>query len=312
VWENSWLVATLFMYLLLPLAEARFFVPDFVQIFRAANPRDFWMIYFFGLIQGTGGLAFTYGIVLMGLSLGYSLMISLIFVTGTMVPLVLGHPDQIPTVGGITLILGVLILIAGVALCAKAGRLRELAAGAGTRIRSYALVIFIILYSGIANSFFYFSLEFQKNLKAAAITQFGVKEALWPVLNVIPLFAGMFTINLVYCLFRMAKTGTFKNYWCGTRLGVEYLLAAAIGIAWFLGQGVCYAVGFTMLGSLGVPVGAAVFMGVMIVVSNVLGLKTGEWKQAEPRIMRLMYAGIILEILAVTIVGVGNHFMLQQ
>jgi L-rhamnose-H+ transport protein len=245
----------------------------------------------------------------MGLSLGYSLMISLMVVTGTMVPLLLGHPDQIPTVGGITLILGVLILIVGVALCAKAGRLRELAAGAGAKIRNYALVIIIILYAGISNSFFYFSFEFQKNLKAVAVTQFGVKEALWPVLNVIPLLAGMFTINVVYCLLKMAKAGTFKNYWHGTRLGVEYLLALAIGVGWFLGQGVCYTVGFTMLGSLGVPVGAAVFMGVMIVVSNAVGLKTGEWKQAEPRIMRLMYAGIILEILAVTIVGVGNHFM---
>ena len=308
-WENSWLVGAFFMFVLLPFAEARIFVPNFVEIFRAANPRDLWMVFIFGLVQGTGALAFTYGTVLMGLSLGYSLMISLIACTGVLVPLVLGHPGQIPTVGGITVIAGVVMLIVGVILSGKAGRLRERAAGASTKIRNFTLAILVALYAGFANSFFYFSLEFQKGLKALAITQFGVKESLWPVLNVIPLFVGMFSISLVYCLVKLAKQRTLTRYWKGPGLGWEYLLALGLGIVWYLGQGVCYAVGFTKLGSLGVPVGAAVFMGTMIVVSNLVGLRTGEWKMAEPKVLRLLYAAIVIEALGVAIVGLGNHFM---
>ena len=307
-WENSWLVGTVFMYLLLPLLEAWIFVPNFVEIFQAASSRDFLMIYVFGLVQGTGALAFTYGVTLMGLSLGYSLMISLMAVTGVVVPLVVGHPNQIPTLGGITLIAGVAVLILGVLFSGKAGRLRERGAGTAAKIRNFGLVIFISIYAGIANSFFYFTFEFQKGLKTIAIGQFGVKETLWPVLNVIPLFAGMFTINSVYCLIKMAKDGTLGNYWKPARLGREYFLALTIGILWFLGQGICYTVGFTMLGNLGVPVGAAVFLGTMIVVSNLTGLRTGEWKLAEPKVLRLMYTGIVLVILAVALVGAGNHF----
>jgi len=311
-WENSWLLATFFMYLLLPLIEAKLFVPDFLNIFRAASTRDVEMVYVFGLVQGTGALAFTYGTTLMGLSLGYSLMVSLNAVTGVMVPLILGHREQIPTAGGITLILGVVILIAGVTFSGKAGRRREQAAGASGKIRNFGVAILIALYSGFANSFFYFSFEFQKALKTIATQQFGVKETLWPIVNVVPLFAGMFTINLVYCLIKMASDGTLKNYWRANRRGAEYVLAISIAVCWFLGQGVCYTVGFTMLGSLGVPVGAAVFMGAMIVVSNLLGLKTGEWAQASPGIFRLMYVGIILEVVAVAIVGLGNHFTMSH
>jgi hypothetical protein len=311
-WENSWLVGASFMYLVLPLIEAKIFVPGFLNIFRAANPRDIGMIYVFGLVQGTGALAFTYGTTLMGLSLGYSLMISLIATTGVLVPLVIGHPEQIRTTGGVTLMIGVATLILGVCFSGRAGRLREQAAGSQAKMRNFGVAILITLYSGVANSFFYFSFEFQKGLKAIATQQFGVKEALWPVVNVVPLFAGMFTINLIYCLFKMAKDRSFKNYWEGNRLGLEYFLAISIGLFWFIGQGVCYTVGFTMLGSLGVPVGAAIFMGAMIVISTLLGLKTGEWAHASPKILRLMYVGIVLEVLAVFIVCLGNHFTMAK
>jgi L-rhamnose-H+ transport protein len=311
-WENSWLVGAFFMYLIFPVFEAWIFVPGVLQILRTAPQRDVWMIYVFGVVQGSGALAFAYGITLMGLSLGYSLMISLIAVTGVMVPLVLGHRDQVFTVGGLTLMLGVGMLIAGVSLSGVAGRRREHAAGATANHRRFGTAILIALYSGIANSFFYFSFEFQNSLRAVAINQFGIKETLWPIVNVIPLFAGMFTINLVYCVLKMNRDGTLKNYWTVHRLGVEYLLAFSIGSLWFLGQGVCYTVGFTELGKLGVPVGAAVFMGAMIMASNLVGIGTGEWTMANPKIMRLLYIGIIFEMLAVAVVGVGNRFIVSR
>jgi hypothetical protein len=312
VWENSWLVGATCMYLIFPLVEARIYVPQFLEIFRASNPRDIGMIYVFGLVQGTGALAFTYGTMLMGLSLGYSLMISLIATTGVLVPLIVGHPEQIRTAGGITLMIGVAVLILGVCFSGRAGHFREQATGDRTKMRNLGIGILIALYSGVANSFFYFSFEFQKSLKAIAIQQFGIKETLWPVVNVVPLFAGMFTVNVIYCIVKMTKDGTFKNYWQGNRLGREYFLAIAIGLCWFLGQGVCYTIGFTLLGSLGVPVGAAIFMGAMILVSTLLGLKTGEWANASSKVLRLMYAGIGFEVLAVFIVGLGNHFTMTN
>jgi hypothetical protein len=309
-WENSWLLGALFMYLLSPIIEAKLLVPNFMDIYRAARVRDISMIYVFGLAQGSGSLAFTYGTTLMGLSLGYSLMISLIATTGVLVPLILGHPELIPTVGGITLIVGVAMLITGVVFSGFAGHRRERAAGTSSKIKNFGVAVLIALYSGVANSFFYFSFEFQKGIKDIAMAQFGVKEALWPIVNVVPLFAGMFTINLIYCVIKMAKDHTFSRYWKAKGLGREYTLGISIGLFWFLGQGVCYTVGFTMLGSLGVPVGAAVFMGSIILVSNLVGLRTGEWKLADARARQLMYTGLAFEILAVAVVGLGNHFAL--
>jgi len=310
-WENSWLVGTFFMFLVLPVTEGFILVPNFMEIFHAASRADVGMIFVFGLIQGTGALAFIYGITLMGLSLGYSLMISLNAVFGVMVPLFVGHPEQAFTTGGITLSLGVVLLVVGVGLAAKAGKQREQAAGTEAKIRNFGLAMLIAVYSGIANSFFYFSFEFQKSLKEIAIHRFGVSETLWPIANVIPLFAGMFAVTLIYCLFKMTKEGTLVNYWKPDGLRREYVLAIVLGVLWFLGQGICYATGFTMLGKLGVSVGAAVFMSSAIAFSNLLGLRTGEWKGAPLSTVKILYSGVLAEILAIAIIGIGNYAMLS-
>jgi L-rhamnose-H+ transport protein len=127
------------MDLIFPLVEAQISVPGFLKIFRAANPRDIWVIYLFGLVQGTGVLAFTYRITLTGLSLDYSLMISLNAAVGVLVPLVAGHPGQILTTGGVTLIAGVAMLILGVCFSGKAGKLREGTAGAESKLHNFGL-----------------------------------------------------------------------------------------------------------------------------------------------------------------------------
>ena len=79
---------------------------------------------------------------------------------------------------------------------------------------------------------------------------------------------------------------------------------------WFLGQGVAYAVGLTKLGHLGVSVGAALFMGFMIVISNVVGVKTGEWKGASVKAKKTLYTGLFVLVSAMVIMSVGTG--LQQ
>jgi hypothetical protein len=59
---------------------------------------------------------------------------------------------------------------------------------------------------------------------------------------------GMLTINLAYCLFKITEDHALQNYWVGRSLSLEYFLAIRIGLCWFLGQGVCYTIGFTTLG----------------------------------------------------------------
>jgi len=72
------------------------------------------------------------------------------------------------------------------------------------------------------------------------------------------------------------------------------------------GQGVSYTAGHALLGPLGVAVGAALFT--MMVVSNVLGLPTGEWKGVDPKTLEFLRVALIVLIVAMTIVATGNYF----
>ncbi|OGO39188.1 MAG: hypothetical protein A2147_09315 [Chloroflexi bacterium RBG_16_57_8] len=314
-WENSWLVGAFFMYVVFPLVGLWLIVPEFSKIFAQTPSRDIWMIYIFGLVQGTGAYVFTYGTTLMGLALGYALMISCIALVSTMIPLFGAHIDRVGKLDGITLLIGAAMLIVGFALAGRAGLAREAGAAdktenAAERKVSKLLVVVVVLWSGFANALYYFTFEFQKSMKDIAMQQFNVEPYEWGFLNIVPFFLGMFTVNLILTVVKMAKDGTLKNYWSAPGLPREYSLGFVIALLWYLGQGVAYPAGQGVLGPLGVAVGAALFMGMIMVVANIAGIRTGEWKGASRGTIRILYAAIVVLVLAVAVIAAGNY--LQQ
>ena len=315
-WENSWLVGAFFMYALLPLIGLWLLIPNFAQIYRETPPKAIGMIYVFGLLQGTGAYIFTYGTTLLGLSLGYALMISCIALFGLLVPLFGAHLDRVAELDGITLLVGAVLLVIGFAYAGRAGLCREAEQKKGEaqtgphKKINIPLVVVIVLWSGCANALYYFTFEFQQSMKPIAVDQFHVPLYKWGFLNVLPFFLGMFTINLVLTMIKMAKDGSLRNYWAVSNLGREYFLGISIGVLWYLGQGVAYPAGHALLGPLGVPVGAALFMGMIMVVSNIVGVRTGEWKGVSVKTLRILYTSLFFLVLAMMVIGVGNY--LQQ
>ena len=315
-WENSWLVGALFMYVLLPLAGLALIVPQFRQVYAATPAKDLSMIYLFGVIQGTGAFVFTYGTTLLGLSLGYALMISCIALFGMLVPLFGAHLDRVAKLDGITLLVGAALLILGFGFAGSAGLAREAESraregpAAGPRALSIPLAAAVILWSGFANALYYFTFEFQQTMKGMAIERFGVAPFAWGFLNIVPFFLGMFTTNLLMTLWKMVREGTVRNYWSAEGLLREYGLGMAIGLTWYLGQGVAYPVAQALLGPLGVAVGAALFMGMIMVVSTVAGLRTGEWAGTSASTRRKLYSSLLVLIVAMSTIAIGNY--LQQ
>jgi L-rhamnose-H+ transport protein len=290
-------------------------VPDFLEIYKQTPSKDLGMIYLFGLIQGTGSYIFIYATTLLGLALGCAIIIGFIMVVSLLIPLLFAHLNRITELDGITLLIGLALLLCGIALSGKAGVLREKECPdldvsidrKQKRKVSTVMIILVVVWAGLANSMYYFSFEFQQSMKAIAIEKYAIKEHLWGFLNVVPLFLGMFTINVFLTVSKMIKEHNLKNYWSAKGLSREYILACLIALLWYVGQGICYVAGHTMLGSLGVAVGAALFMGSIMLTSNISGIKTGEWKGVSRRTMKLLYAGLIFLIIAMTTVSIGNY-----
>jgi len=168
-----------------------------------------------------------------------------------------------------------------------------------------------ILWSGLANSMYYFTFEFQQSMKATAINQFGVKNFAWGFLNMFPFFAGMFTLNMLLMLIKMIRQGTFKNFWAASGLGREYLLGIAMSLMWYTGQGVAFPAAQAIMGPLGVAVGAALLIGTIMVASNIAGIRTGEWNGVPTKAKRKLYWSIGMMIIATVVVAVGNYLQQQ-
>jgi len=316
-WENSWLLGAFFMYVVFPWISLHVLVPNFGEIYARTSAKDLGMIFLFGIIQGSGAYVFTYGITLLGLGLGYALMIGCIGLCSLLVPLFAAHLDRVTHLDGITLLIGCAILIVGLGFSGKAGLEREAvkaAASAGSKeVRgklNIPLAVFVVAWAGIANAMFYFTFEFQRAMKDMAIHQYHIPAYAWGFLNIFPFFLGMFVTNFLLTFVKMLRDGTLKNYWSAPGLGREYLLAVAIGIPWYLGQGVGYTAAQAILGPLGVAVGAALFMGAIVIVSAALGVATGEWRDAPPSTMRKLYTAIFFLVVAMSVISVGNY--LQQ
>jgi L-rhamnose-H+ transport protein len=314
-WENSWLVGAFFMYVLFPWLSLLVLVPNFGEIYARTSGKDLAMIYLFGLIQGSGSYIFTYGTTLLGIGLGYALMIGCIALFGLLVPLFGAHLDRVAKLDGITLLIGCAILTAGLAFSGKAGLEREAAkatvdAKTSRKKLSITRAVFVVLWAGIANAMFYFTFEFQRSMKDMAIHQYHIPAYAWGFLNVFPFFLGMFTTNFLLTFVKMLRDGTLKNYRSAPGLGREYLLAVAIAIPWYLGQGVGYTAAQAILGPLGVAVGAALFMGAIVIVSAALGVATGEWQGAPSHTMRTLYLALFLLVAAMSVISIGNY--LQQ
>lgn len=79
-----------------------------------------------------------------------------------------------------------------------------------------------------------------------------------------------------------------------------------MGIFW-TGSLVFYGRGGAALGQLGAVIGYQVFLSCMVIVSNLWGFATGEWKYAGAGAKSFMIAGCIVLIVASAILGIANR-----
>jgi L-rhamnose-H+ transport protein len=92
------------------------------------------------------------------------------------------------------------------------------------------------------------------------------------------------------------QAGTPAGYWLG---------ACLMGALWYLGISI-YGMGAAAMGPLGGVLGWPMFMSVVIIMANVLGAVTGEWKGAGAQAVRLSWTGIAVLVVAITVIAQAN------
>lgn len=175
----------------------------------------------------------------------------------------------------------------------------------------FALGLTVAIISGVLSACFNFGLEAGQSMSVAANNVWkaanpGLGEFLFRnnVIYVVVLWGGL-TTNFIWCMILNARNKTFGNYSDKTTpLLRNYLLSALAGTTWFL-QFFFYGMGESKLGN-----GASswiLHMSFIILVANMWGLISNEWKGVTKKTKFTLVAGVITIILAVLVVGYGNY-----
>jgi len=126
-WESYWLIQGVAAWVIMPTLAALITAPHLGQVLAQSPAKSMLMSYLFGALWGIGGLTFGLSMRYLGMSLGYAIALGFCATFGTLIPpLYQGQLGKtFGSVSGLTVLLGILICLAGIATCAWAGIRKE-------------------------------------------------------------------------------------------------------------------------------------------------------------------------------------------
>jgi len=306
-WENTWLVWALFALGVFPPLLTISTVPALGQVYTQAGAGPIMTVAACGAGWGVSQIFFGLAVDAVGIALAFSVILGLSAAVGSLIPLIRFHPEKILTSGGLVMILGVALVLAGIGVCAVAGRKREAVLGQGPAGRPSVMkgLVFCAI-SGLGSALVNFGLAFGGPLMEAARQAGAVKlwapNAVW-----LPLMCAGGVPNALYCLYLLGKNHTGAKFGTsGTTL--YWLLAALMAFFWF-GSTVLYGVATVELGELGTVLGWPLFMSLIVITASVWGVATGEWKSAGKQPLRVMSAGVAILVLAVFVLSAASRML---
>ncbi|HZT71344.1 MAG TPA: L-rhamnose/proton symporter RhaT [Terriglobia bacterium] len=303
-WENTWLVYSIAGMLILPWIMVFTTVPRFTNVLAEAQGPTIAEVVTFGFCWGVGSTLFGLGITRVGMALTFAIVLGITASLGSLLPLIVFHPNQLFTPQGYALISGLIIVVLGIVVCSLAGHRRERELSSQSAQRGGAgfwLGLVICIFSGIFSAMLNFSFVFGKGLQDAS-RMAGASPAMSSnLIWALALSAG-FLANAGYCIYLLQKNRTWSvlrqkdvpgSYWLGSIL---------MGAVWFFGIAF-YGMGATGLGALGAVLGWPLFMAMNITAANVWGALTGEWRGASRRTYGISWAGILVLLIAIYVIS---------
>jgi L-rhamnose-H+ transport protein len=312
-WENLWGPFFFFATLAMPFLLGPLLVRDFFAVFGHVGLAGLMMPLLFGFLWGAGSMTLGMSFAFIGLSLAYSLNYGAQIIFGAIAPMALHHRERIFTVQGGMILLGVAVCVAGVVLSGRAGILKERSlrttdpgtADAGVRRQPRMLVgLTIAVVSGVLCACYGIAASYTGPVAEAAQSQFGNEPWQSSCATTAVILWGGAVSSCLYCAWLLTKNKTWRNFAApGARSTVMIALVMAL-----LHNGAIYLfnLGFPLLGDLGVSVGYASFMSFAIIVGNMHGFRTGEWKGASRESVVWVLLGIAVLIAGVCILAAGN------
>jgi L-rhamnose-H+ transport protein len=303
-WENIWPVWAVVGMFIFPWVIALLTIPHVSELYGNIGADQIWLLTLFGVGFGLAQIFFGLGIAAVGIALNFAIAIGISTAFGSLVPLVFQHSEKILTPQGELILLGVLLTLIGIVLCAMAGREKEkqfrltfeqVEGESGSKARlSFATGLTFCILAGLGSPLGNFGLAFCTPTVNRAV-QLGASlgnkyNAIWA-----PLYTASLIPYLIYCVYLWRKNHSFGLFAApGTR--VNWVYGAVMGVLW-MGSSAIYGAGAARIGDMGPVLGWPLFMSIIIITSSIWGFLTGEWKGAGKQSTNAMVVAIVFLIL---------------
>jgi L-rhamnose-H+ transport protein len=297
-WECSWLVFSVVSLVLVPCLLAWLTVPHWPSLYFSISTSVLLPPFLFGMGWGVAQVLFGLAVVRLGMALGFTLVVGLGTVFGTLIPFFVRHEAGLIGRSSATLLSGCVLMIIGVGLSGWAGNLREVP-GAAPKGKEYRSGMLIAVVSGVLSSMLNLSFSFGQSLTQAALSHGAAPSlavlAVWPIA-----LAGGFLPNFGYTLYLLMH----NRSWNGFRaVYPDFFLSLLMGLLWIFAVAI-YGIAAHQLGHLGDSAGWAIYQITMVLTACTAGVFSGEWRRASRRSIGIFTAGIV--ILAVAIMMVSS------
>jgi len=309
-WENIWLVFSVVSLVILPWALALGLVGHLFETYHALSFLQIGTPLLFGAGWGIAQVLFGISVQRLGLALAYAIIVGLGAVLGTLVPLFVQHRSQVGERALFEILLGVIVMLAGISLSAWGGQIHERQVRKGddrpdaNRKPSsvYGIAVLLAILCGVMAPMLNFSFAFGQDIARQAVRlgnpELSAAYAVWPIG-----LAGGFLPNLAYSLYLLRRARTWPLFKSAPR---EILLPILMGVLW-MGAFALYGMSATYLGSLGTSIGWGLFQIFMIITATLSGALTGEWKASSAASTLLRVSGLACLVCATALLSMGNQ-----
>jgi len=303
-WEHAWLAFSLAGMLVLNWFLTFVTLPRPTALYAAVPGRELLILAGFGLAWGGGAVLFGLGMDMLGLTLGYPLIMGLNASVGTFVPMVWLYGGSMFAGRRLLISIGTLVAIAGFSACSLAGARRETAAHR-TRTVSHSRFVpglIIAIASGFLSCLPNIGLTFGTNTLRAA-QNLGASPALASNAVWFIFFSFGGAVNLAYCFWLMIRNHNLPALFARNDAG-NWGWGLLMGAMW-IGSFYLYGIGTSHIGPAGATIGWPILVALSIGAGVLGGLGNGEWRAAPANAKTLLWAGLALILLAVLIIPLG-------
>lgn len=328
--ENTWGLFFLLTMFVVPMVATFAVMTGVAEVYWQVDRSKLAVMVVASFLWGTGVMMWGKAINHIGVSLGFSLFIGTVILVGSLLPFFV---DGLPnTAAFLTIMIGILVVLAGVYSNGKAGMTRERDEAATpteaeqteterTETRqteeptsresaepetpkSMAAGIAIAVIGGLLATGFSLANAVGRPQIHEASQAWGNPEWVTAVAVMLPIFLSggvVMTVYFVWQLTQKSEWQSFKTPHFAANLVLIFIMAFFHYTA-----SAVFAYAAFKLGDFGNTVGYAIFNTASVFVAVVSGIVTGEWIKASPAAKGWLYKGLGCMVLGIVIIAIGN------